>query len=141
MERNSSVGFKKKIQLYKCCFKKTHHHKKMHLSAQFLCSYSKTRCPLQYSYLRLPILNTCLLPRQSIANLSFKSQQKLFSTVKASRRICFSLLSFSRVYYFLNHYESTVAGRWARDCSRHSVCEKINTVLQARETRSQHFSL
>ena len=111
------------------------------LSAQFLCSYSKTRCPLQYSYLRLPILNTCLLPRQSIANLSFKSQQKLFSTVKASRRICCSLLSFSRVYYFLNHYESTVAGRWARDCSRHSVCEKINTVLQARETRSQHFSL
>lgn len=29
IETNSSFGFKKKIQLYKCCFKKTHPNKKM----------------------------------------------------------------------------------------------------------------
>lgn len=53
------------------------------LSGQFLCLYTRTRCPLQYSYLHLPTPNTCLLLRQSIANLSFKSREEIFFYCKS----------------------------------------------------------
>ena len=94
------------------------------LSGQFLCLYRRTRCPLQYSYLHLPPPIHASFSDKPLPTCPSKAGKSFFSTVKASSQICFFLLSFPLVHYFLNHYESTVAERWARDHPRHSVSEK-----------------
>lgn len=100
-------------------------------SAQFLCSYHKTRCPPpKHSCLDLPSPKSHRLFSQFTSDLSFNSQEESSSAAKVSSQIWFfSSFPSSFLYYFLNHPESMAAESVSVSGT---LCTKRNIVLEAR---------